>query len=120
MSLWTALSGAAKYAAAVASGDIADAESLRLRVARCRTCPSLRVHLIPLTGAYAGFCGVPFKDGTADDPPVCGCLTTACAAPEHGPDEEADGAYRLRVLAAFSPAGKACVGSERCPQGKWA
>ena len=28
-------------------------------------------------------------------------------------------AYRLRVLAALTPAGKACVGSERCPSGRW-
>lgn len=119
MSLWHAIKGGATYAAAVASGDVADADEQRLRIGRCRTCPSLSVHRVPVTGQMAGFCGQPFHDGGADSPATCGCLVAACAAPERGDGEEPDAVYRLRVLAALTPAGKACVGSQRCGQGRW-
>lgn len=116
MSAWTAIVGASKYAAAVASGDIADGEAQRLRIARCRTCPSLRVHSVPLIGAWSGFCGPPFVDRTGEAEPSCGCLVASA------PAQPTDGdpvTIRLRVLAALTPAGKLCVGSERCPSGRW-
>ncbi len=116
MSLWTALAGAGRYAAAVASGDIADAEALRLRVARCRTCPTARIHAVPLTGAWSAFCGPPFVDRTGEEPASCGCLVAWAPAQ---PTDGDQATIRLRVLAALQPAGKLCVASERCPAGRW-
>lgn len=117
MSAWTAIVGASKYAAAVASGDIATPDEQALRIARCRTCPSLRVYPVPLLGVYAGFCGTPFKDKRADYPATCGCLTAWGPPP---PDTSGlDQVVKLRVLAGLGTAGKACVASERCPQGRW-
>lgn len=116
MSLWTALAGAAKYTAAVAAGDIADEDAQRLRIARCRTCPTARIHSVPLTGAWAAFCGPPFVDRTGEPEPSCGCLVAAAPAQ---PTDGDPATIRLRVLAALQPAGKACVASEACPQGRW-
>lgn len=117
MSLWHALAGAGRYAAAVAAGDIASPDEQRLRIGRCRTCPSLRVHPVPVMGVYAGFCGPPFKDKRDEYPATCGCLVAHATPPT-----DTDGCeqiIKLRVLAALTPAGKACVASERCPQGRW-
>lgn len=117
MTTWTAIVGASKYAAAVASGDIADEDAQRLRIARCRTCPSLRVHKILVMRAYAGFCGQPFADHSKDHPATCGCLVASAVPPPNTDEDETT--TKLRVLAAMTPAGKACVASEVCPQGRW-
>lgn len=113
MSVWTAIVGASRYAAAVAAGDVAGEDAKALRIARCRTCPSLKVHSVPVLGGWAGFCGTPFEEAGS----TCGCLVASATALQ---DQEGDAQIiRLRVLAALTPAGKACCGSESCPQGRW-
>ena len=112
MTAWTAIVGAARYAAAVAAGDVAGDEAKALRIAQCRTCLSLTVHRVPLLGCYAAFCGTPFQEG----PGACGCLVASAPAVPTDGDEQV---IRLRVLAALTPAGKACCGSEACPSGRW-
>ncbi len=97
--LWVALRGAARYAQAVASGDVADDATARERVAVCSVCPVHDVVATSKAGVFAGYCG------TSDVPGVsCGCLVTLTV---FGDD---------RTMTA---AGKTLVGSERCPRGKW-
>lgn len=107
MSLWHAIEGAAKYAAAVATGDIASPTEQARRAAICGACLSLRMYKVPgISGeSRAWFCGQAFVDNLAQRTPTCGCLVG------HGSERE----KRVELTAA----GKACVGSERCPQAKW-
>lgn len=114
-----AIAGASKYAAAVASGDVADEEAKALRIGRCRTCPSLTLHTVPVLGVVSGFCGQPFHDGADETPRTCGCLTAVATAPQRADGEEPDDVYRERVRAVLTVAGKACVGSAQCSQGRW-
>lgn len=88
---WTGAKGAAKFAAAVASGDMADSLTMETRRAVCRACPSLRLVKIPGATEASHWCGEPLVDRMGEPLPTCGCL---CAA-------------------------KTAVGSERCPQGRW-
>jgi len=102
---WTATKGAAKYAAAVAGGDIASPETQALRLVRCSDCQAATRRLF--LGRRALWCGEPFVE-TAD---TCGCLLACEAEPQVG--------VVTINGAALVPAGKLEVGSERCPRGVW-
>lgn len=90
--MWMAAHGATRYAAAMATGDIAPDGEIEIRRACCRACPSMMVERSDNAEGESAWCGKPFKDNM-DDPrrPTCGCLL----------------------------AGKTAVASERCPQGRW-
>lgn len=88
---WTAAKGAAKYAAAIAAGDLADDETTARRRAICRECPS-RVRLtVKGATSESDWCGPPFESRLDAALPTCGCLIAA----------------------------KTAVASEPCPQGRW-
>lgn len=100
--IWTMLKGAAKYAAAVASGDIATPSDQADRAATCANCSALARN--SALGHYVYTCGVVGHDRRSDPMfPTCGCIVLT--APRNQTD--------------FTAAGKAVVASESCPQGKW-
>lgn len=99
--LWTAIKGAQTYRAAMAHGNICSEAEGERRAAICAQCPSRVEHRIETIGATAGYCGKPFEAKLDADPPVCGCLVT------------------ITVNGSTSPAAKAMVQSEQCPQKKW-
>lgn len=81
--------GAAKFASAIATGDIAPDNEVEFRRSVCLACPTRkRVQLLGMD-APGDWCGNPLLP--ADQPPSCGCLIY----------------------------GKTLVASERCPQNKW-
>lgn len=95
---WTAAKGAAKFAAAVASGDVACDEDVAYRRGVCRACPSRERVQVPGASEPSDWCGPPLEDRTnvpltieGKEVPTCGCLL----------------------------AGKTMVASEYCPQGLW-
>lgn len=97
--LWVALRGAAKYAEAVATGDVADAAAACHRAAVCGECGTHDVVGTSHRGTFAGYCG------RVDVPGVsCGCLVTLTVLGD-SPEPR--------------PAGKTLVAAERCPRGKW-
>ncbi len=99
---WTMLKGAAKYAAAVASGDIAPSSDQTARADACANCPALTRS--SGLGMYVYTCGVVGHDRRSDPMfPTCGCIVLTASKNHTG----------------YSPAGKAVVASESCPQGKW-
>ena len=98
---WTMLKGAAKYAAAVASGDIASPSAMAERAETCANC-SARVRYKAL-GMYVHTCGLAGHDRTRSDFPTCGCVVLTQSMNQSG----------------FSAAGKTAVASEECPQGRW-
>lgn len=108
MSLWHGIKGAAKYAAAVAAGDVATDEVAAARAAVCAACPSCKMYTVPSFGgeARAWFCGPAFEDRRGEAwTPTCGC------AVGFGSERE----RRVELTAA----GKTCVASESCPQSRW-
>ena len=112
---WTALKGAAKYAAAVAKGDKADSATRRKRAVTCARCPSARDYNAPLLGLRVTTCGWAGQDRLTDPyMPTCGCLV-AIETRGLGQAVRVAGSVRTPVRAA----GKAWVGTEECPQGKW-
>ena len=73
MNLLVGVFGAAKYAAAIASGDIASEEVTEQRREVCRACPS-RVRKSPMPGvAESDWCGSPMEETEK----TCGCLLFA-------------------------------------------
>lgn len=86
---WVAMKGAEKYVRAVASGDVADSETITLRLAQCRVCPAASVP----GRVYLSYCGTPL-------------------------DEKLDGPVQERTCGCVC-AGKASVQSEKCPRGRW-
>ncbi len=89
--VWTGVKGAAKFAAATATGDIADDATIEARRAICRECTYRvrKMHPLGMIGvdAESDWCGEPL----VETPTTCGCLL----------------------------AGKTAVGSEGCPQELW-
>jgi hypothetical protein len=83
--------GGAKFARALARGDIADDATIEARRAICRECPSRVRKAVLKMKSESDWCGDPLQPGMRMDPPTCGCLL----------------------------AGKTAVGSETCPQGRW-
>ena len=101
---WTALKGAAKYRAAVASGDVRGQQEAHGCALVCSRCPSLTTRPIEVAGFegwVAGYCGPDFEDRTTAALPTCGCLTL------------------LSVNGVIYPAGKTVCKKESCPQGRW-
>ncbi len=98
---WTAVKGAARYVAAVASGDVVTTTEAIGRLARCQRCEAFTERPDPVrltidgtpTELHAYYCGEPFKESAR----TCGCL----------------------LAVGQSPAGKMLVGSEQCPRGEW-
>lgn len=97
--LWVALRGAARYAEAVATGDVADAPTACHRAAVCGRCGTHDVVGTSQRGTFAGYCGRVELPGVS-----CGCLVTLTVLGD-SPEPR--------------PAGKTLVSSERCPAGKW-
>lgn len=62
--------GAAKFAAAWATGDVATAETTEARRAVCRQCPSRVRAIAPGAVFESDWCGRPLKETGA----TCGCL----------------------------------------------
>lgn len=89
--MWMAANGATRYAAAMASGDVAPDIEIEIRRACCRCCPSMVVARSDNAEGESAWCGKPFNDRLGEKLPTCGCLL----------------------------AGKTAVASERCPQGRW-
>jgi len=119
MSGWTAIKGAAKYAAAVALGDIALPQLQEERAAQCRVCPHLTMRRGLIPGRLTGWCGPALREQTS--PPTCGCLVLWADSGLSVDIEALGDADTMRgVFRGYAaPAGKVTVGSERCPQGKW-
>ena len=98
---WVGVKGAAKFAEAVARGDVASAEVIEARRSECRACEARTVGLFPKehggdeTDAPSSWCGPALVELLHEGVPIaeryCGCLI----------------------------AGKTCVASEECPRGKW-
>lgn len=98
---WVGVKGAAKFAAAVARGDVAAPEVIELRRACCRACEARTVGLFPKehggdeTDAPSAWCGPALVELLHEGAPIgeryCGCLI----------------------------AGKTSVASEACPRGTW-
>lgn len=105
---WTAIEGAEKYAEEVRLGNLAAPETRAERASECSVCDSATRWRLPVLGWVYGFCGSKFKDRTRDEKPTCGCLvffSKKCTDPS--------------AIATARPAGKTCLLSEHCPQGKW-
>lgn len=88
---WMAAYGARKYAAAIASGDIAPDIHIRMRRGICKACPSMWVGIAKEDTEESSWCGRPEPGGMNAALPTCGCFI----------------------------AGKTAVASEACPQNKW-
>lgn len=98
---WVGVKGAAKYARAVALGDIASADEIMRRREICRGCNAYNVALFPAeqggdsTDAPSAWCGPALVEILHEGVPIeersCGCLL----------------------------AGKTAVASEECPRKKW-
>lgn len=101
----TAVKGAAAYATAKATGDIAPRAEQERRLAVCRACPNLQVRVLPVVGGVGGFCGEPAEETAT----TCGCLVG------RGPAA----ATRAEALPGLRPAGATEVASKRCPAGWW-
>ncbi len=107
------MTGAAKYIAAIASGDIASCDQMSERIVQCANCDSRKVKRETWTALFGGprtsWCGEPF---IAEEGKSCGCLVMA----------EADQGAKVTITVhgrEYEPAGKTVVASERCPRGKW-
>ena len=101
---WTALKGAAKYRAAVASGDVRGQQEAHGCALVCSRCPSLTTRPIEVAGFenwHAGYCGPDFEDRTTAALPTCGC------------------GVLLSVNGVVYAGPKPMVRSEKCPQGRW-
>lgn len=89
---WYMAKGAAKYVEAIASGDVAEEETIAERRRICKACSSRITMRIRGADAESDWCGPAGVDAlNIADKPTCGCLLAA----------------------------KTAVGSERCPQSKW-
>lgn len=88
--LWVAAKGAAVYVAAIADGDVAPPDVVRVRRAACLGCSARTASSEP--GAVLGFCGPPLVEVKTPGRESCGCLLD----------------------------GKIRVGSEACPRGRFA
>lgn len=87
--LMVGAAGAAKFATALARGDVAPDCEVKYRRSVCLSCPTRKRLQVGEMEAPGDWCGNPLMP--ADSPPSCGCLIY----------------------------GKTLVGSEVCPQGKW-
>lgn len=114
MGWWHALEGFKKYAAAIASGDVADIETQRARVGECAVCkPSMTkcraTEILSLTIIPALVsCG---RLGQDPEPGKCGCLLMRACEPQE--------AHVTIDGVPLKACGKPEVGSEKCPSGKW-
>lgn len=70
MNILTGIFGAAKFAAAVASGNIADEETVLRRREKCRNCPSRVRAVAPGAVFESDWCGPALEE----TPTTCGCL----------------------------------------------
>ena len=91
LSILNGMRGAEKFAAAIASGDVASMALVQARMDICRECPHKTNRRLPLMQTESSWCGQPLEDHMDELRPTCGCLI----------------------------AGKVRVESERCPQDKW-
>ena len=98
---WHALKGAAKYVAAIATGDIATPETQERRAKLCAGCPDRNRYTA--LGMYVWTCGTAGVDRKDANPPTCGCIVLSGS----------------RNQTSAEAAGKTVVASERCPQGRW-
>jgi hypothetical protein len=103
-----AIMGFARYAAAIAGGNVADDETQAARVAKCGACALKRTRTIAGAGKFKGgtawHCGTPFVDRVSSGG-GCGCLVALQVRGHTMNDPQA--------------AGKSEVGSEKCPKGYW-
>lgn len=119
---WVALQGAAEYAAAIARGDVADDAAAWARGGTCAACLSKTCNQDKRLLGYTikprmVFCGPALSPQPESVLPTCGCLVLVEAGPEDKPPE---GATPITIAGReYAPAGKARVGSQRCPQGRW-
>jgi hypothetical protein len=135
--LWVALRGAQRYKAAIRKGDVAGEDVQTARVWGCAACPSAVRHEIASIGAVATFCGTPFEEHCepGNPAPTCGCLVALTFEGE-AVDEGEEKGGRIIPFSIPTPdhvgenagpskstttvaAGRAVVGSEACPQGRW-
>lgn len=70
MNILTGIFGAAKFAAAVATGDVADDGTTEARRDICRACPSRVRKIAPGAAFESDWCGEPLSPTDA----TCGCL----------------------------------------------
>lgn len=92
--LLNAAKGGATWAAALATGDVADEATVETRRAICRDCPARTIRQLPSMTSPSAWCGEPFADRTTAEKVEdrsCGCLLF----------------------------GKTLVASQSCPQDKW-
>lgn len=102
--LWVGAKGAAKYAAAVATGDIADEVVAAARFEGwCMSCPSVKHRRARLQdqGVEVYYCGPELEEHFDSVMPTCGCLVG------------------LTVGGQAQPGGKTVVRSQMCPQRRW-
>jgi len=108
MKPWQAIKGAAKYATALAIGDVADDGTAGARLRTCAACPSRKRYIMP-SGFRTLWCGTPFEPVAGA---ACGCLI--------GAGSDADSSVAVTIEGAkYEPAGKLSVRSELCPRGAW-
>ena len=107
-SVRVALRGFARYASAIGNGDVADDGTQAARVAACAACSIKRERKIAGAGKFKGgvawHCGTPFVDRLQSGG-GCGCLVAL--------------QVRGHTMEEPKAAGKAEVGSETCPLGRW-
>lgn len=65
-----AVKGGAKFAVAIASGDIASTSDMAARLDSCHDCPHYTVKVAPGAIAESAWCGEPFQETQH----TCGCL----------------------------------------------
>ena len=110
--IWTMIAGAAKYAAAMALGDVAPPEVQQKRAATCATCPHSWRYTLPVLNVVYETCGPEGRENLhGTDVPTCGCLVYY-VEPQDAIDRDTE---HMRAR----PAGKTCVASESCPQNRW-
>lgn len=97
--VWVSLKGAAEYFRSVADGDVAFEPVQQERLEKCQACKLSTTTKGTSAPGSSRWCGPKFKDQGPGKP--CGCLVG------------------MTVEGVEYPAGKAVVGSERCPLDKW-
>jgi len=74
---WMGMRGAGPYLAAIAAGDLAEADVAGERLATCRGCSAWTPDE---SDPEVGWCGPPFEAAHLSGGPTCGCLLEAKAS----------------------------------------
>ena len=90
-----------RAALAFGAGDACETREAFGRVETCRRCEHRMVYRTP-SNQYVGYCGM--RGNAQNTVPTSGRLVSVQVTVDGGP---------------IHPAGVCCVGSEKCPQGKW-